>query len=354
MNVVLQTPTQLVVHEGALKTVVLGVIFVAAGGGVITLRLADPSAWGAGEWLVYLVGAAFVAAGIATLAASADRRYVFDRAAGKARIVVQRLAHRTTDEYPLGDLKDVVLERSVGGAQQSSPFFRLVFLTKSGGRVPWTPYSTGDEGALAACASAVRTFCGWSSPPAPAPAPAPPITGRVSGHPVATNWGCAGVFLAIFVAVGLGLLGSEVYRVATWQPVSARVLSTDIKAVRGDKGTSYSPVVRYLYSVNGTQYESRQVLPITVSASYGWATRLRDRFHPGQVVTAYVNPSQPGSAFLVREVSLIPLWFVAIPLVMVGVLSYFAGVQRRQLAAVERYPVPIVEWSPGSRPGVSA
>lgn len=186
-------------------------------------------------------------------------------------------------------------------------------------------------------------------PPLPRPLHRPPaVTGRVSGHPVATNWGCVGVFLAVFVAVGLGMFGAEVYRVATWQPVSARVLSTDIKYVQGNKGGSYAPVVRYVFSVNGAQYESRQVLPLTVSASYGWATRLRDRFHPGQIVTAYVNPNQPASAFLVREVSLIPLWFVAIPLLMVGVLSWMAGVQRRQLAATQRYPVPVVEWPSSS------
>lgn len=33
MNVVRQTPTELIVHEGALKTVLVGVIFVAVGGG---------------------------------------------------------------------------------------------------------------------------------------------------------------------------------------------------------------------------------------------------------------------------------------------------------------------------------
>lgn len=353
MKVVLQTPNQLVVHEGVLKTVVLGTILLAAGGGIITLRLSNPTGWSgnAGPWLIYLVGGVFALVGIACLVLSADRRFVFDRSAGTVRVTVQRLAHRTTDEYQLGDLKDVALERSVGGARQSSPFFRIVFLTKAGGRVPWTPYSTMDEGALAACASAVRTFCGWSGAepgagPGASPLAAAPITGNVSGHPVATNWGCVGWFLAIFVAVGLGLFASEVYRVAMWQPVSARVLSTDIKAVRGDKGTSYTPVVRYLYSVNGAQYESKQVLPLTISASYGWATRLRDRFRPGQVVTAYVNPNHPASAFLVRNVSLLPLVFVAIPLLIVGVLAWIASVQRRQLASTVRYPVPIVDWEP--------
>jgi hypothetical protein len=332
----------------------VGSIFLAVGGGLITLRLTSPQGWSgnAGPWLIYLVGGVFMTVGLAALVMSADRRFVFDRSAGIVRVTVQRLAHRTTDEYALGDLKDVALERSLGGTRQSTPSFRLVFLTKAGGRVPWTPYSTMDDGALASCASAVRTFCGWSGAapgagPGASPLAAAPVTGNVSGHPVATNWGYVGSFLAIFVAVGLGLFASEVYRVATWESVSARVLSTDIKAVRGDKGTSYTPVVRYLYSVNGAQYESKQVLPLTISASYAWATRLRDRFRPGQVVTAYVNPSHPASAFLVRNVSLLPLVFVAIPLLMVGVLAWIASVQRRQLASTVRYPVPVVEWEPG-------
>ncbi len=350
MKVVQQTPTQLVVHEGALKTVVLGAIFVAVGGGVIMVRLADPSGWtgNAGPWLIYVVGAVCFAAGIATLWFSAGRRYVFDRVGGTVRIAVQRLAHRETDEYRLADLKDVALERSVGGQRQSNTLFRIVFLTKSGARIPWTPYSTTEEGTLAACASVVRTFCGWASAEGDvrvSALAAAPVAGSVSGHPVATNWGCVGAFLAVFVAVGLGMFASEMYRIATWEPVSARILSSDIKAVRGDKGTSYKPVVRYQYTVNGALYVSNQVLPLTISASYGWATKLRDRFRRGDIVTAYVNPSRPSSAYLVREVSLLPLLFVVIPLAMVGVVAWLSGIQRRQLAATVRFPVPIVDYA---------
>jgi Protein of unknown function (DUF3592) len=348
MNVVRQTPNELIVHEGALKSVLVGVIFIAVGGGLITLRLANSSNWtgNTGAWLIYLVGGVLAAAGVWALVLSADRRFLFDRAAGTVTVVVQRLAHRTADVYALPDLQDVALERSAGSGQQSNSSFRLVFRTKAGGRVPWTPYSTMDEGALAACASAVRTFCGWGNASAPMSAPAP-AAGSLSGHPVATNWGCVGIFLAIFVAVGIGLFASEVYRVYTWQPVTARVLSTDIKAVRGDKGTTYAPAVRYDYSFDEQRYQSDRVLPLSISASYGWAQRLRDRFRPGQIVTAYVNPNRPSSAFLVREVSLLPLVFVAFPLAIVGVLAWFARVQRRQLAAMQRYPVPVVDWAPG-------
>jgi Protein of unknown function (DUF3592) len=341
MKVVQQTPTQLVVHEGALRTALLGTIFAALGGGLIILRVADSANWtgNGGAWLVYLVGGMFLAVGIASLVSSADRRIVIDRAAGTARIVVQGLGRRTSDEYALADLTDVALERSSGGQRQTSAFYRIVFLTRAGGRVPWTPYSTADEGTLASCASAARACCGWVS----APPPQSPAGGGVSGHPVATNWGCAGSFLAVFVAIGLGLFGSEWHRLATWQPVSARVLSTDIKAVRGDKGTSYAPVVRYQYSVDGTQYISSRVLPLDVSAGLGWAERLRNRFRSGDIVTAYVNPRQPGAAFLVHEASLLPLWFVALPLAVAGLLAWVSAVQRRQLAAVVRYPVPVVE-----------
>lgn len=45
MKVVLETPTQLVVHEGVLRTVVLGAMCVASGGGSIILWVADPAGW---------------------------------------------------------------------------------------------------------------------------------------------------------------------------------------------------------------------------------------------------------------------------------------------------------------------
>jgi Protein of unknown function (DUF3592) len=355
MKVVLETPTQLVVHEGALRTVVIGAMFMALGGGSITLWVADPGGWTGtgGPWVIVLTGGVFAVAGLLLLVFSADRRIELDRASGTARLLVRRLLHRAATVYRLAELRDVVLERSGGaGARPSTPFYRIAFLTSSGGRVPWTPYSTTDEGTLATCASAVRAFCGWAGTGSEGTGltarssgsqAAPATGGSVSGHPVATNWGCLGAVLALFVAVGLGALGAELYRVATWQPVSARVLSSAIKAVRGNRGTSYAPVVRYQYSIDGTPYESDAVLPLNVSASLGWAERLRARFRPGDVVTAYVNPHRASSAFLVRQVSLLPLVFVALPVTIALILAWVSVVQRRQLAAREQHPVPMVD-----------
>jgi hypothetical protein len=80
-----------------------------------------------------------------------------------------------------------------------------------------------------------------------------------------------------------------------------------------------------------------------MSSSRSWAERMRDRFRPGEQVTAYVNPDKPSSAYLVRDVSLMPLLFVALPLAVVALLAWIVRVNRRQQSAVEAYPVPVVE-----------
>ena len=122
------------------------------------------------------------------------------------------------------------------------------------------------------------------------------------------------------------------------------MVSTDVKSVRGSKGgTSYAPVVRYRYTFGGQQYESERVLPINISASRRWAEGMCGRFHSGQAVTAYANPSRPSSAYLVHELSLLPLAFVGFPLVICGLFSWIVWLQRRQLAAIQAHTVPIVE-----------
>jgi len=352
VKIIQQTPAELELRDGPVKTVLMGGLFIAVGGGAVTLWLTHPTGWkgNGGPWVIYIVGGVFVAVGILLLALSADRRYVIDRATRTARFVVRRLMHSTSTEYPLGDIEDVALERSGGVSGDQSrqgtggSYYRIVFLTRSGGRVPWTPFSTGDEGTLASCVAAVRAFCGWRGSPQEASSDAPPpVPTAPTARPVNIKWGWVGGFLGIFVAVGLGLFGLEVYRVATWQQVTARVLSVGIREVHNDNGATYAPVVQYQYLVGGTWYVSDRVLPITVSASRRWAERMRDRFRPGDLVPAYVNPDKPASAYLVREVSLLPLLFVALPLAMAALLAWFTRLYRRQLEAVRRNPVPMVE-----------
>ena len=81
---------------------------------------------------------------------------------------------------------------------------------------------------------------------------------------------------------------------------------------------------------------------ITISASLSWATALRARFPVGKAVTAYVNPTRPSSAFLVREVSFLPMIFVLLPVGFGALFVWIIRVQRRQVVLAETHLVPEV------------
>jgi hypothetical protein len=351
MKVTLHTPRQLVVHDGAAQMAVMGAVFLAFGGGAITLLVKESAGLAhAGSVLVLgLAGGVFSLVGVVILSLAADRRYVIDLDDGAVRMVVQRLGHRSVTLHALSDLDDVALERSrsldQSQGQRQGPTYRIVFLTRAGKRIPWTPYSTGDEASLAACAAEVRSFCGWSSHPLPAPPARWPVLLPFThgAHAARTNWGGVAAFLALFVAIGLGLFATEAHRLLAWQPTPAQVVSTGIETVRG-KGTTYAPVVVYEYTFDGRPYRSNGVLPLGRSASVAWAAEIRDRFRPGQIVTAYVDPTEPSHGFLVRELSLVPLLFVAMPLGFAGLLVWSTRATRRLLVAGQDVPpVPIVE-----------
>jgi hypothetical protein len=348
MQVVLQTPSQLVVHDGRWTTVLIGAVLGALGGGVMWLQWTHPGggSGNGGPWVVYVVGSMFVAASLLVFWFSADRRYVIDRAAHMVTIVVQRLVHRQTTLLPFKDIDDVALEQSAGistGSNRAgSPTYRVVFLMKDGSRVPWTPYSTSARESQETSAAAVRAFGGWAGNPEHQVQPVTATPALIS-HPVATHWGCLASILALFIAPGLGLFGLEVYRIAMWRPIAARVISSDVGSVRGAKGgVSYKPVIRYTYTYDGIPYSSYGVTPIDISASEAWARSIVARYHPEAVTTAYVDPGNPASALLVREPSLIPLVFVVIPVLLGLLFSWVIHVQRRQVQLAEKHLVPVV------------
>jgi len=141
MNVVRHTASELVVHEGIFATALIGAVFAAAGGGVITAFSTSRTGWSvASAAIVYLVGGLFGLIGVVLLAVSADRRFEFDGVTRTARMIVRRLLHRTVAEYPFDTLSGVALERSSGVSRsQVQNFYRIVFLTTTGSRIPWTP-----------------------------------------------------------------------------------------------------------------------------------------------------------------------------------------------------------------------
>jgi hypothetical protein len=346
MQVVLQTPSELVVHDARWHTVVIAALLASLGGGMMWLQWTHPNggSGNGGPWVVYVVGSAFVAGSAVMFWLSADRRYVVDRTARTVALVVQRLVHRQSTLLPFNTIADVALEESAGmqsGNTRSMPTYRVVFLMKDGSRVPWTPYLTGDRMSQETCAAAVRTFGGWAGTPAEQHQPTTPTPSLIS-HPVATNWGCLAAFLAVFCSVGLGLFGLTVYRIAMWRPVTAQVVSSAVGTVGSGKGNSYKPVVVYNYRFQGFPFQAATVTPIDISASQSWAQSIVNKYRPGDVTTAYVNPGNPYNAFLVRQVSYIPLLFVVIPVCFALMFGWMVRRQRLQVALAQKHLVPVV------------
>jgi hypothetical protein len=347
MQVVLQTPSELVVHDGRWSTVLFGALCFALGGGIMWLRWTHPAGWSGngGPWVVYVVGTMFVLVGGVIFWLSADRRYVVDRTTRTVSIVVQRLVHRQSTLLAFKDIDDVALEQSAGmttnSGAQGSPTFRVVFMMKDGSRVPWTPYSTSARASQETCAAAVRSFGGWGGDPGQQHQPTTPTPAIIS-HPVATNWGCMAAFLSVFAAIGIGITGVQLYRIATWKPVTANILSSDVGTVSGSKGNTYKPVVVYNYRYNGQSYQAAAVTPINISASQSWAQSIVNKYRSGDVTTAYVNPDHPANAYLLRQMSLFPLLFVLIPVCFGLLLSWLVHVQRLQVKLAQQHLVPVV------------
>jgi Protein of unknown function (DUF3592) len=122
----------------------------------------------------------------------------------------------------------------------------------------------------------------------------------------------------------------------------ATVVSSDVGTVKGGKGNTYKPVVVYNYTYLGRPYQASAVTPISISASRSWAQSIVSKYRSGDVTTAYVDPDQPYSAYLLRQVSLLPLLFVLIPVCFALLFIWMVRVQRRQVELAQEHLVPVV------------
>ncbi|HEY7091015.1 MAG TPA: DUF3592 domain-containing protein, partial [Tepidisphaeraceae bacterium] len=90
-----------------------------------------------------------------------------------------------------------------------------------------------------------------------------------------------------FIAIGAGMAWRQSIKLTTYRPVEAAVLSAHVDTHRGSKSTTYSPYVQYRYSVNGQQYVSSTVTPLSESSGHAWAQGIVNQYPAGRKVTAY-------------------------------------------------------------------
>ena len=151
------------------------------------------------------------------------------------------------------------------------------------------------------------------------------------------------VFLSAFMIVGAWLMALQVYRMKTWRPVPATVISTSVKSVCSHNKTTYRPTVHYRYQVNGRTYEATRVTALIISRGSTWARGMIAKYQPGTSTTAYVNPTAPDEAFLDPTISLLPLIFVALPLLIIATMVRSTRAMRRRAQQVLVLGVPVVD-----------
>lgn len=158
--------------------------------------------------------------------------------------------------------------------------------------------------------------------------------------------GCGNfVYLIIFIA-GAAWLGLTLYSMqqakqsASWPSTTGKVDRTWVEesSSTDDEGHvdySYTPHVRYAYTVDGTQYTSERISFGAVT-SYGSDSSARShlsQYPPGGELQVFYDPADPSKAVLLREahgstVSLIGSGVLLLISIFGGVGALFQRIRR--------------------------
>jgi hypothetical protein len=102
-----------------------------------------------------------------------------------------------------------------------------------------------------------------------------------------------------------------------WSAVPCLILESRLaeEILNPNTPVNYRPVIRYRYEVGGQSLESSRIRRIeTKSARRPKMESLLAAFPPGSEATAWVNPSNPADAVLVRDkrTAIYSIWFPAL------------------------------------------
>ena len=132
--------------------------------------------------------------------------------------------------------------------------------------------------------------------------------------------------------------------------VQATVDSARVERIDSRRSIDYEPEIEYTYEYQGETYTSEQVFPGPTIRTYSdrsSAESVVRSYEPGTTVRAYVRPSAPSDAFLIRERTPWPTRAVAIGNVLLGIVV-LAGLGEKRPGRHELRPEREVR-SPPSR-----
>lgn len=158
-----------------------------------------------------------------------------------------------------------------------------------------------------------------------------------------------GVVVVLLLCLGsLGYLAHDYHEQVSVlddaEEVEATVMDVGIEE-EGRRGTRYRPSVEYEYEYDGSTHTSDNVFPGSFERTYDTEAEAREVLEPhteGQVTTAYVDPSDPETAFLERETTNQPIWYGGI-VAFVLVLTGLHAIGPRDVGRVDLEPAERVE-----------
>jgi len=130
--------------------------------------------------------------------------------------------------------------------------------------------------------------------------------------------------------------------------VQATVDSAQVERIDGRRSVEYEPEIEYTYRYQGETYTSEQVFPGPTIRTYSEQSKARSvvrSYQPGTTVRAYVQPSAPGDAFLIRERTPWPARAVAIGGVLLAIVV-LAGLGETHPGQYELRPASEARSSP--------
>lgn len=132
--------------------------------------------------------------------------------------------------------------------------------------------------------------------------------------------------------------------------VQATVDSAQVERIDSRRSIDYEPEIEYTYEYQGETYTSEQVFPGPTIRTYSDRSKAQSvvrSYELGTTVQAYVRPSAPSNAFLIRERTPWPTRALAIGSVLLG-LVVLAGLGEKRPGRHEPRPEREVR-SPPSR-----
>lgn len=106
----------------------------------------------------------------------------------------------------------------------------------------------------------------------------------------------------IFSGAGWYLVLWQSRPLENWIPVTATVRRVDVIEQKDSNGVpTKRAVILYSYTVDSVVYTTDRATPSSDVRDPATVLMLASRLHEGQSTTAYHDPFQPGSAYLVRS-----------------------------------------------------